>query len=215
VLPLDSQTPARSKDVSTSLIKETRLMQGLLRLAAWIDTMTTTIGRLLHWIVTIMILIGFLNVVLRYIGRYIGRQLTSNVFIETQWYLFSILFFLGFSYILKQNLNVRVDILYTKWSIHRRALIDLLGTLLFQIPFCILGIYVTINPVLLSWQLREISPDPQGLPRYPIKAMIIVAFALLLLQGISQAIKYAAILRGATEPAMAAEVETYQQAPIE
>jgi TRAP-type mannitol/chloroaromatic compound transport system permease small subunit len=190
-------------------------MQGLLRLAAWIDAMTATIGRLLHWIVTIMILIGFLNVVLRYIGRYIGRQLTSNVFIETQWYLFSILFFLGFSYILKLNLNVRVDILYTKWGIRRRALIDLLGTLLFLIPFCILGVYVAIGPVLLSWGQLEVSPDPQGLPRYPIKAMIIVAFVLLLLQGISQAIKYAAILRSGIEPAVAAEVETYQQAPVE
>ena len=124
-----------------------------------------------------MILIGFLNVVLRYIGRYIGRQLTSNVFVETQWYLFSILFFLGFSYILKHNLNVRVDILYTKWSVRRRALVDLAGTLLFLIPFCILGIYVTINPVLLSWRLQEISPDPQGLPRYPPPSRSVRSFS--------------------------------------
>lgn len=190
-------------------------MQGLLRFAALIDALIAAIGRLLQWIVTIMILIGFLNVVLRYIGRYVGLQLTSNVLIETQWYLFSILFFLGFSYILKHNLNVRVDILYTKWSVRRRALVDLVGTVLFLIPFCILGIYVAISPVLLSWGELETSPDPHGLPRYPIKAMIIVAFALLLLQSISQAIKYAAILTETIDPTAATEVEAYQQAPVE
>ena len=190
-------------------------MRILLRLAAGIDALTELIGRSLSWIVTAMILIGFLNVLLRYIGYYVGRQLTSNVWIETQWYLFSILFFLGFGYILKHNLNVRVDFLYTNWSPKRRALIDFLGTLLFQIPFCILGIYVTLTPVLFSWRLNETSPDPGGLPRYPIKTMIIVAFALLLLQGIAQAIKYAAILTGAVKPEVAAEVEEYHQVAVE
>jgi TRAP-type mannitol/chloroaromatic compound transport system permease small subunit len=190
-------------------------MQVLLRISTGIDAAIELIGKLINWIVTIMILIGFFNVVLRYLGRFAGRRLTSNGLIESQWYLFSILFFLGFAYILKHNLNVRVDILYTNWSPRRRALVDLVGTLLFLIPFCLLGIYVTINPVLFSWQLRETSPDPDGLPRYPIKAMIIVAFALLLLQSISQAIKYAAILTDKVKPEVAAEVEEYQPPAIE
>jgi TRAP-type mannitol/chloroaromatic compound transport system permease small subunit len=116
---------------------------------------------------------------------------------------------------MKHNLNVRVDILYTNWSIRRRALVDLLGTLFFVIPFCILAIYVTINPVLFSWTLREVSPDPDGLPRYPIKAMIIVAFVLLLLQAIAQAIKYAAILTEKVAPEQAKEVEEYRPAAVE
>jgi TRAP-type mannitol/chloroaromatic compound transport system permease small subunit len=190
-------------------------MHVLLRLSTLIDAVIATIGRLLTWVVTLMILIGFTNVVLRYIGRYIGRQLTSNMLIETQWYMFSILFFLGFGYILQHNLNVRVDFLYTNWSPRRKALIDFWGTLLFLIPFCLLGIYVTLNPVLFSWRLGEGSPDPGGLPRYPIKAMIIVAFVLLLLQSISQAIKYAAILAGRVEPEVAAKVEDYRQVPVE
>jgi TRAP-type mannitol/chloroaromatic compound transport system permease small subunit len=180
-----------------------------------IDALTELIGRSLKWIVTLMILIGFLNVVARFVGRFVGQRLTSNALIEIQWYLFSVLFFLGFAYILKLNLNVRVDILYSTWGPKRRALVDFVGTLLFLIPFCLLGIYVTINPVLFSWRLNEISPDADGLPRYPIKTMIIVAFVLLLLQAISQAIKYAAILIDVTEPEVAAEVEEYHQVAVE
>jgi TRAP-type mannitol/chloroaromatic compound transport system permease small subunit len=190
-------------------------MRVLLRLSTWIDALIELIGRSLNWIVTAMILIGFFNVVARYLGRFVGQRLTSNALIEIQWYMFSVLFFLGFGYILKHNLNVRVDFLYTNWSTKRRALIDFLGTLLFLIPFCILGIYVTINPVLFSWRLGEGSPDPDGLARYPIKAMIIVAFVLLLLQGISQAIKYAAILTENVQPEKAAEVEEYHQVAVE
>jgi TRAP-type mannitol/chloroaromatic compound transport system permease small subunit len=190
-------------------------MRVLLRLSAWIDALIELIGRLLPWIVTLMIAIGFLNVVLRYFGRFMGRTLSSNAYIEAQWYLFSILFFLGFGYILKHNLNVRVDFLYSSWSTRRRAWVDLLGTLLFLIPFCLLGIYVTINPVVFSWRFQEISPDADGLPRYPIKAMIIVAFVLLLLQALSQAIKYAAVLTDNVEPEQAAEVEEYHQVAVE
>src|SRR5262249_13176841 len=130
-------------------------MRTLLRLSRGIDAAIEWIGKLLNWLVTILIVIGFLNVVLRYVWRYARVALTSNAWIETQWYMFSVLFFLGFAYILKHNLNVRVDVLYTNWKPRRKALVDLLGTLLFLIPFCILGIYVTLNPVSLSWNLRE------------------------------------------------------------
>lgn len=190
-------------------------MHALLRVSRAIDLLIAWIGRISNYIVIAMILIGFANVVARYIGRFINQRLTSNALIETQWYLFSILFFLGFAYILQLNLNVRVDFLYTKWTPRRRALVDLLGTLVFLVPFCLLGIYVTINPVLFSWRLRELSPDPDGLPRYPIKTMIIVAFVLLLLQALSQLIKYAAVLTNAVQPDEAAKVEEYHQPAIE
>jgi TRAP-type mannitol/chloroaromatic compound transport system permease small subunit len=117
------------------------------------------------------------------------------------------MFFLGFAYILKHAANVRVDFLYAHWSEKRRALVDFLGTVFFLIPFCVLGIWVSVNPVLQSWgQLPdgtwgpwELSPDADGLPRAPIKTLLIVAFISLLAQGISQAIKYLAILKGYTQ----------------
>lgn len=188
-------------------------MKTLLTFSDFIDNLTERIGGLANWIVIITVAVGFYNVVARYIGRFVGIRLSSNVFIELQWYLFSLIFFLGFAYILKHGVNVRVDFLYTHWSEKRKAWVDLLGTILFLIPFCIMGIYVTINPVLISWGRLpggawgnwEMSPDSEGLPRAPIKSMIIVAFVLLLLQSIAQAIKYVAIINGRVE--IAKEIE--------
>ncbi|WP_233221104.1 TRAP transporter small permease subunit [Chlorogloea sp. CCALA 695] len=179
-------------------------IHALLKFSQAIDTVSNANGRLSGWIVTLMIVVGFYNVTARYLGRLIGLKLSSNALIELQWYLFSLMFFLGFAYILKQAANVRVDFLYAGWSEKRRALVDFLGTVLFLIPFCILGIWVSFNPVLQSWGLLpdgtwsswEVSSDADGLPRAPIKTMLIVAFVALLAQAISQAIKYLAILKG-------------------
>jgi TRAP-type mannitol/chloroaromatic compound transport system permease small subunit len=150
------------------------------------------------------IAIGFYNVIARYLGRFIGVKLTSNLFIELQWYLFSLTFLLGFSYVLKHGLNVRVDFLYTNWSAKTKAWVDLIGHTLFLTIFCIIGLYVTTHPVLQSWgQLPdgtfgtwELSPDPDGLPRAPIKSIMLVAFGMLFLQTISEIIKNIAIIKG-------------------
>ncbi|HXW00465.1 MAG TPA: TRAP transporter small permease subunit [Anaerolineae bacterium] len=190
-------------------------MKALLKIADIIDGLTEWVGGLANWIVVIVILVGFFNVVARYLGRFVGTRLTSNVFIELQWYLFSLIFFLGFAYILKHGVNVRVDFLYTHWDEKRKAWVDFLGTVLFLIPLCLIGIYVTLNPVMISWGRLpngnwgtwEMSPDPEGLPRAPIKTMIIVAFGLLLLQSIAQAIKYLAIINGYVEIAQEIEAE--------
>ena len=179
-------------------------IRALLNFSRAIDKITERIGSLTAGMVILTILVGFYNVIARYVGRLIGIQLSSNALIELQWYLFSMMFFLGFAYILKHGANVRVDFLYTNWTAKQQALVDLLGTLLFAIPFCILGIWVTIDPVLQSWGLLpdgnwgtwENSPDANGLPRAPIKTMIIVAFVTLLLQAIAQAIKYLAVYKG-------------------
>ena len=174
-------------------------MRALLRFSHGIDRVSEGLGKLAIYLTLALIAIGFYNVAARYIGRFIGQNLSSNVFIETQWYIFSVIFFLMFAYNLRHDVNVRVDFLYAKWSARRKAWVDLIGTLLFLIPFCIMGIWVTINPVLFSWRLWEMSPDPGGLPRAPIKTFIIVAFVMLLLQAIAQAIKYAAVLTGHRE----------------
>jgi len=191
-------------------------LRTLLKLSAAIDAVSELFGQLANWIVLITIAIGFYNVAVRFTGRWTGLQLSSNVYIELQQYLFSLIFLLGFAYILKHGINVRVDFLYARWSDRTRALIDLVGTLAFLIPFCIIGIYVTISPVLTSWGRLpdgtwgawEMSPDANGLPRAPIKSMIIVAFTLLLMQAISQTIKYLAILLGHREIEAVIKAET-------
>lgn len=179
-------------------------MRGLLRLAHAIDKLSEAAGKVGILLTALLVLVGFYNVAARFIGRTIGVQLSSNSFIEIQWYTFSVIFFLMFSYNLRHDINVRVDFLYAKWPPKRKAWVNLLGTLLFLIPFCVMGIWVTVNPVMLSWGrlpdgsfgMWEMSPDPGGLPRAPIKSLIMIAFILLLLQAVAQAIKYLAVLTG-------------------
>ena len=168
----------------------------LLPLARKIDRLTNAVGKLAYWIVLVMIGVGVWNVLGRYIGNAIGQNLSSNALIETQWYLFDIVFLLGAAYALQHDEHVRVDVFYARWSRRRKAMADLFGTLFFLLPFSILVIYFSWNAVLQSWKIRETSPDPGGLARYPIKTMILISFALLILQGISDAIKNLAIIKG-------------------
>jgi TRAP-type mannitol/chloroaromatic compound transport system permease small subunit len=136
-----------------------------------------------------MVLVGVYNVFGRFVGQYIGTNLTTNALIEGQWYLFSLVFWLGAPYALLHNEHVRVDVLYARKGGRYKAIVNLLGTLLILIPFCSLLIYFSWNFIAVSWDILEGSPDPSGLPRYPIKTLIAVGAALLILQGISEVIK--------------------------
>ncbi|MGC1305721.1 MAG: TRAP transporter small permease subunit [Phormidesmis sp.] len=179
-------------------------MQSLLRVACKIDRFTDAIGKLAYWLVLVMIGVGVWNVLGRYIGNAIGQNLSSNALIETQWYLFDLVFLLGSAYALQHNEHVRVDVFYARWNRRRKAIADLFGTLVFLLPFSALVIYFSWGAIAQSWAIRETSPDPGGLARYPIKAMILVSFALLILQGIADAIKNLAIIKG--EPSTGEEV---------
>lgn len=170
-------------------------MKMLLKLSRAIDAAIEGLGNLVSWLVILMVGIGFWNVATRYLGRWLG-QLSSNALLEMQWYLFALVFLLGAAYALKHNEHVRVDIFYKGWSPRRRAWVNFLGSLLFLIPFCAIAIYFSWQWTLNSWHVLEVSPNPQGLPRYPIKSAIIVSLFLLILQGISEAIKNWAFLTG-------------------
>lgn len=171
-------------------------MKALLAISQKIDQFTEMVGRLTLWLTLIMIIMGSFNAVARYAGRFTDVNLSSNAFIEAQWYLFSLVFLLGAAYTLKHGGHVRVDVLYGRLSGRPKAWINLVGHIIFLIPFCIFMLAVTIPAVNNSWAVMEQSPDPGGLPRYPIKTMVPVAFVALLLQGISDAIRQAAILKG-------------------
>lgn len=164
-------------------------MRKLLNLAQMIDLLNEGIGRITYWLVLLMVAVGAWNVVGRYLGRIIGISLTSNSLIEIQWYLFDVVFLFGAAYALKYNEHVRVDIFFKSWNRRQKALANFLGNLIFLIPFTSLLIYYSWGTVVNSWKIWEMSPDPGGLPRYPIKSVIIIAFILLILQGISEAIK--------------------------
>lgn len=179
-------------------------MQRWLRFASAIDRFSSWTGRGLYWLTLVMVLVGAYNAAVRYLDRYTGLGLSSNAYIELQWYLFSLIFLLGGAYALRHDAHVRVDVLYGRLSPRGKAWINVLGTLLFLVPFCGLMLWVSVPFVLRSWGattgILEVSPDPGGLPRYPIKTVVPLAFVLLLVQGVSLLIKQVALLRGAEPP---------------
>lgn len=176
-------------------------MQGVFRslvpVARGIDTLSHWVGVVAYWLVPITVLVGVWNVFGRFFGQAIQTNITSNAFLESQWYLFSIVIFLGAPYALLYNEHVRVDVMYTNLSNRNKAWVNVIGSLFFLIPFCLFIIYFSWNFVATSWAGLEQSPDPSGLPRYPIKSLLILGPALLMLQGISEIIKNAAFLTGA------------------
>lgn len=140
--------------------------------------------------------VGFVSVVLRYTGQLMGRRLTNNAIIEAQWYLYSIIFLIGFAYVLKHQINVRVDFWYANQPITRKAWIDFIGNFISLIPFCIIGIWVSFPQAIQSIRVWEQSPDANGLPRGPIKLLLAIAFVLLLIQALSEQIRMFAVITG-------------------
>ena len=167
-----------------------------LRVASSIDRFNEWVGRIVYWLTIFMVLVGAYNALVRYLDRYTGLGLSSNTYIELQWYMFSVVFLLGAAYTLKHDAHVRVDVLYCRLSPKGRAWINLMGTTLFLIPFCLLILWTSWPTVSNSWAVFEMSPDPGGLPRYLIKTVIPIAFLFLLVQGVSMVIKQVAVLMG-------------------
>lgn len=175
-------------------------MRFLLRIARLIDAFNEVVGRLVSWLTLFMVLIGVYNAITRKLSQTIGMDLSSNAYIELQWYMFSLVFLWGGAYTLLHDEHVRVDVLYARLSERGKAWLDFFGILLFLLPFTAILLYVSWPVVVSSWTIHEMSPDPGGLPRYPIKAALIVGAGLLLLQGVSELIKKWAFLKGLIEP---------------
>lgn len=167
-------------------------MQFLERFVNIVDGCNDRIGKLVGWLCTLMVLIVFYDTVMRYAFN------KGNVALqELEWHLFSIIFLIGGAYTLKEGGHVRVDILFINFSKRTKAWVDFLGSIIFLLPFCLVVLYATQKFVGNSWAVREVSPDPGGLPaRYVLKAMIPIGFILLIFQGISEAIKNFFVLIG-------------------
>ena len=152
-----------------------------------IDSFNEHIGRAASWLVLAMVLLICYDVAMRYFF-----QQGSVALQELEWHLFALIFLLGAAYTLKHNNHVRVDILYQSryLSNRHRALINILGTLFFLLPFCTLILLTAWPFVENSYYYQEGSPDPGGLPyRYLLKGSLLVAFSLLILQGIAELLR--------------------------
>ena len=165
-----------------------------LALARRIDALNEVVGQALKWLVLIATLVSAGNAALRY-----GFDLSSNAWLELQWYLFALIFLLGAGYTLKHNGHVRIDVLYGRFSPKARAWVDLLGGLLFLLPMAALIGWLGWAAFVNSLAIGETSPDAGGLLRWPIKLAIPAGFGLLFLQGLSEVIKRAAFLAGRLE----------------
>jgi len=157
-----------------------------------IDILNETIGRAASWLVLAMVLLICYDVTMRY-----SFNQGSVALQELEWHLFALIFLLGSAYTLKHNNHVRVDILYQSQylSNKHRAMINILGIILFLIPFCVLILITTWPFVENAYYYLEGSPDPGGLPyRYLLKGSILVAFTLLILQGVAELLRNYLIL---------------------
>ena len=154
-----------------------------------INQFSVGIGRCCAILVLLMTIISALNAILRYVGKFLGQNLTSNGMVEAQWQFFAASFLLGSAYVLSEDKHVRVDVWYAKASNKSKAWINIIGTIIFLIPFCIFGIWSSWEYVLNSWSRWEVSNSSGGLPLYPIKTLIPVSFFLLLLQSIAVLLK--------------------------
>lgn len=170
------------------------------RISRGIDRCNDRMGQLASWLVLLLVLVGAYNTLVRYLGRFLGQQLSSNLYVEAQWYLFSLVFLLGTAYTLRRGAHVKVDLLYGRLSPRGQAWIDALGAIFLLLPFVGFCLWVSWPAVRNSWAVWEQSPDPDGLARYPIKSMILVSFLLLAAQGISQLIKSLQTLRSDATP---------------
>ena len=174
-------------------------MKAWFGIARRVDQLTQRLGRLLSWLAVVMVLIGAFNALGRYASRALGANLSSNGLLEAQWYLFALIFLLGAAPTLAADRHVRVDVYYGRLSPRRKAWIDLIGCLVLMLPFCIFAFATSLSFVGSSWAVWEVSPDPGGLPRWPIKTAIPVAFALLTIQGLVFALGRLEVLVGGEE----------------
>lgn len=142
------------------------------------------------------VIVSVVNVVLRRVGANQGRNLTSNSLVEAQWYLYTLIFVFGIAHILRDSINVRVDFWFGNRSSRTQSWIDLVGHMIGLLPFAYIGIKYSWPAVSQSWKFRETSPNAGGLPLYPIKTALMLAFVFLLIQGIAELIKNIEYLRG-------------------
>ncbi len=160
-------------------------MQGLKKLANFIDRLNEAIGRAVSWLTTALVALVVVDVIFRYLFN------TSKAWtIELEWHLFALIFLLGAGYAFKHDRHVRVDLFYSRFSKKDQALVNLVGGVIFLIPWCLLVIYSAWGYALQSFRIGEGSPDPGGLPAlYIIKFSIVLGVFLLMLQGIANIIQ--------------------------
>jgi TRAP-type mannitol/chloroaromatic compound transport system permease small subunit len=195
-------------------------MNFLLQFSRLIDAANERIGRVAIWLVLVVVLVSAGNAVSRF-----AFNLSSNAMLEIQWYLFSAIFLFCAAYVLKRNEHIRIDVIAGRFSARGQNWIDVFGIVVFLLPMALMVAYLSWPVFMNAWNSGEVSPNPGGLVRWPVRLMLPIGFALLILQAVSELIKRVAFLAGAgpnplakeaapsAEEELAAEIKKHQVAP--
>ncbi|MFM8767840.1 MAG: TRAP transporter small permease subunit [Rubrivivax sp.] len=166
-------------------------MTPLLKLSGLIDRFNELLGRLIMWLVLAAVVISAGNAIIRK-----AFDMSSNAWLEIQWYLFAGVFMLGVGYVLLKNAHVRIDFIASRLTKRTNAIIDLIGLIVFTIPLALILVDLSWPLFTRAFQSGEMSANAGGLIRWPVILLVPVGFAILALQGVSELIKRVAFLTG-------------------
>ena len=180
-------------------------MQSLLKMSRGIDAFTRWTGKRLAWLILVAVIVSAVNAIIRK-----TFDTSSNSWLELQWVLFSIVFLLCSSWTLLDNEHIRIDIVNNMMPKKVRDSIDVIGHVFFLLPLSVVMIITGVPFFLRSFQINEQSGNAGGLPQWPAKSLIMIGFAMLLVQGISELIKRIAVMRGLIPDPHASQVHAIE-----
>lgn len=169
-------------------------MHSLVSIARAIDRFTEFVGKSVMWLILVAVLVSATNAIVRKLFN-----ISSNSWLELQWYLFGAAFLGAAAYTLQQNEHIRIDIFYGSRTRRTQHWIDLLGHLFFLLPFVVLMVWQLVPYALQAYQSGQISTNSGGLIIWPARALLAAGFILLFFQAISEIIKKIAVMRGVIE----------------
>jgi TRAP-type mannitol/chloroaromatic compound transport system permease small subunit len=166
-------------------------LNAILKFCAAMDWLTERIGRSVYWLLLVAVLISTVNAIVRR-----AFDMSSNAYLEAQWYLFAAVFMLGAGYVFLHDQHVRIDVVAGKLKRRTQVWIDIVGIAFFLIPLCVFIIWTSLPSVQLAIETQEVSANPGGLIRWPLYVLVPIGFALLALQSLSELFKRLAFITG-------------------
>jgi TRAP-type mannitol/chloroaromatic compound transport system permease small subunit len=166
-------------------------MNALLAFSRIVDRITDRIGHAVCWLLLLAVIVSTGNAIIRK-----AFNMSSNAYLEAQWYMFAAIFMLGAGYVFLHDQHVRIDVLAGKLSRRKQVWIDVVGITAFLLPLCGFLIWTSLPSVMTAWETQEVSANPGGLIRWPLYALVPIGFALLALQSLSELFKRVAFLTG-------------------
>jgi TRAP-type mannitol/chloroaromatic compound transport system permease small subunit len=166
-------------------------MNALLAFSRIVDRITDRIGHAICWLLLAAVVVSTGNAIIRK-----AFNMSSNAYLEAQWYMFAAIFMLGAGYVFLHDQHVRIDVLAGKLKRRTQVWIDVVGITVFLLPLCGFLIWTSLPSLMTAWETQEVSANPGGLIRWPLYALVPIGFGLLALQSLSELFKRLGFLTG-------------------